>query len=254
MNSSEQQGGGARPVIILAGAGGRLGSAFCRKYSARYQIVAVWYRRRPVASTHRQYLLDPLEPDRQLAANRHPVHDVQADLRSDKQIERLVKMVISRYHRVDAVVNAAVSGYWAPLLNGHSRVTEVTASLSLNVAAPLALVAEVARQAWQSDPAENIAWNRCVVNVSSTAGIYVYPGYGQGTYSASKAALNILTRHLAAELEPLGVRANALAPDTFPGRVPTVCVLDGVVRLIEGDLNGRILLQLSADVEHLLGD
>ena len=66
MKSSKQRGGDARPVIILTGAGGRLGSAFCRKYSARYQIVAVWYRRRPVASTHRQYLIDPLEPDRQL--------------------------------------------------------------------------------------------------------------------------------------------------------------------------------------------
>jgi NAD(P)-dependent dehydrogenase (short-subunit alcohol dehydrogenase family) len=249
---SKKRGGGARPVIILTGAGGRLGSAFCRKYCSRYQIVAVWYRRRPVASTHRQYLIDPLEPDRQLSANRHPVHDVQADLRSDRQIERLVKVVMSRYHRVDAVVNAAVAGSWAPLLNGHSQVTEVTAALSLNVAAPLALVAEVAHQAWQCEPAENIAWNRCVLNVSSTAGIYVYPGYGQGTYSASKAALNILTRHLAAELEPLGVRANALAPDTFPGRLPTACVLDGMARLIEGDLSGRILLQLSAEVEHLL--
>jgi NAD(P)-dependent dehydrogenase (short-subunit alcohol dehydrogenase family) len=250
VNRNEQ--GDTRPVIILTGAGGRLGSAFCRRYARQYQIVAVWHQRRPVAATHGQYLLDPLEPDRPLKANRHLVHDIQADLRSDSQIERLVKVVISRYERIDVVVNAAVAGCWAPLLNGHSRVTEVTASLSLNVAAPLALVAEVARGAWQRDPAENIARNRSVVNISSTAGIYVYPGYGQGTYSAGKAALNILTRHLAAELEPIGVRANALAPDTFPGRVPMARVLDGVIRLAEGDLNGRILLQLSADVEHVL--
>src|SRR5207253_8964681 len=97
---------------------------------------------------------------------------------------------------------------------------EETAALRLNVVAPLALVAEVGRRLWLTDLEENRYRNRCVVNVSSSAGIYVYPGYGQGMYSASKAALNILTRHLAAELEPIGVRANVLAPDAFPGRVP----------------------------------
>jgi NAD(P)-dependent dehydrogenase (short-subunit alcohol dehydrogenase family) len=243
-----------RPVCLLTGAGGRLGSAFCRRYSKRYQIIAVWHRRRPVASARGQHLLDPLDPDLRLPANDHPVHDIQSDLRSDDQIRRLVKAVTKQYGRIDVVINAAVAGTWAPLLDGHSRVAEVTASLSLNVAAPLAVVAEVAQRAWQGDAAENVARNRCVVNVSSTAGVYVYPWYGQGVYSASKAALNILTRHLAAELEPLGVRANALAPDTFPGRVPMAQVLDGVVRLAEGDLSGRILLQLAAGVEHVLSE
>ena len=241
-----------RPVYLLTGAGGRLGSAFCRRYSDRYQIIAVWFRRRPVAATQNQYLLDPLDPGRRLAANLHPVHDMRADLRSSNQIEHLVEAVIERFGRIDVVVNAAVAGQWAPLLDGHSGIEEVTQSLRVNVASPLALVAEVARQAWQRDPAENVARNRCVVNVSSSAGIYVYPGYGQGVYSASKAALNILTRHLASELEPFGVRVNALAPDAFPGRVPIVQVLDGVVRLTEGGITGRILLQLTQGVEHEL--
>jgi NAD(P)-dependent dehydrogenase (short-subunit alcohol dehydrogenase family) len=177
---------------------------------------------------------------------------MQADLRSSDQIEHLVKAVIKRFGRIDVVVNAAVAGRWSPILDGHSSVEEVTQSLKVNVATPLALVAEVARQVWQCDPAENIARNRCVVNVSSSAGVYVYPGYGQGVYSACKAALNILTRHLAYELQALGVRVNALAPDAFPGRVPIGQVLDGVVRLAEGDATGRILLQLTRDVEHEL--
>jgi NAD(P)-dependent dehydrogenase (short-subunit alcohol dehydrogenase family) len=250
MSPASSPSNGRRRVCLLTGAGGRLGSAFCRKYSGQYQIVAVWFRRRPIAATQGQYLFDPLAPDRRLPANRYPVHDMQADLRASDQIEHLVRTVIKRHGMIDVVVNAAVASRWSSLLDGHSGVEEVTESLSVNVAAPLALVAEVARQAWQCDPADNLARNRCVVNVSSSAGIYVYPGQGQGVYSASKAALNILTGHLASELQALGVRANALAPDSFPGRVPIARVLDGVVRLAEGDETGRILLQLAHDVEH----
>jgi NAD(P)-dependent dehydrogenase (short-subunit alcohol dehydrogenase family) len=252
MSPAESPSDGRR-VCLLTGAGGRLGSAFCRRYSGQYQIVAVWLRRRPIAATQDQYLFDPLEPDRRLPVNRHPVHDVHADLRSSNQIQHLVRTVIKRHGTIDVVVNAAVTSRWSPLLDGHSGVEEAAESLRVNVAAPLALVAEVARQAWQRDPADNLARNRCVVNVSSSAGIYVYPGHGQGVYSASKAALNILTGHLASELQALGVRANALAPDSFPDRVPIARVLDGVARLAEGDVTGRILLQLAHGVEHDLG-
>ena len=47
----------------------------------------------------------------------------------------------------------------------------------------------------------------------------MYPDLGQALYASSKAALNHLTYHLASELWDIGVRVNAVAPDTFPGRV-----------------------------------
>jgi NAD(P)-dependent dehydrogenase (short-subunit alcohol dehydrogenase family) len=248
----EQEADADRPVYLLTGAGGALGSAFCRRFSSRYQIVAVWHRRRPVAPSQGQKLVDPLQPRRSLPVNRHPVFDVQTDLRSDADVERLVKKVVNRFGRIDVVINAAVAGRWTPLLNGESVTDDFAAALRVNVVAPLAVVAEVTRQCWGNDVDANRLWNRNVVNVSSSAGFYVYPGYGQGMYSAGKAALNILTRHLAAELEPLGVRANAIAPDSFPSRVPIRRVLDGLSRLAEGDLTGQVLLQLPANVEYTL--
>jgi NAD(P)-dependent dehydrogenase (short-subunit alcohol dehydrogenase family) len=247
-------GAGQRRVVLLTGAGGRLGSAFCRTYADRYRIAAVWHHRHPVAATHGQELFDPLRPDRPLPVNRHAVHEIRADVRSDEDVTRVVSTILDRFGGIDVVVNAAVAGQWRPLLNGHSVTDDAVNSLRVNVVAPLALVAEVARRAWSDDPAQNRALNRNVVNVSSSAGLYVYPGHGQGIYSASKAALNFLTRHLAAELEPLGVRANVLAPDAFPSRVPLPRVLDGLHRLAEGDLNGQVLLQLSDDVEHVLAN
>lgn len=241
-----------RPVCVVTGAGGLLGSAFCRRFSKRYQIIAVWHRRRPVIATQAQYLIDPLAPDRSLPLNRSPVHEIRADLREDEQIKQLVKTVLNRFDRIDVLVNAAAIFQWSPVLNGHSTVAETTAAFRVNVAAPLALVAAVAKCAWRDHSDENKLRNRCVVNVSSTSGVYVYHGYGQAVYSASKAALNILSRHLAAELEPLAVRVNALAPDAFPGRLPMSRVLDGLQRLIEGDTTGQIILQLPGDMEHVM--
>jgi 3-oxoacyl-[acyl-carrier protein] reductase len=54
-----------------------------------------------------------------------------------------------------------------------------------------------------------------IVNLSSITAVAHPPG--TGLYSASKAAVEALTRALAVELGPLGVRCNAVAP----GMVPT---------------------------------
>ncbi|MGQ9836169.1 MAG: glucose 1-dehydrogenase [Thermoanaerobaculaceae bacterium] len=50
----------------------------------------------------------------------------------------------------------------------------------------------------------------CVVNVSSVAGLRAFPGIAP--YAVSKAAVDQLTRCLALELGPLGVRVNAVNP------------------------------------------
>lgn len=49
-----------------------------------------------------------------------------------------------------------------------------------------------------------------VVNISSVSGSFALPG--QSVYSATKGAVNAMTRTMAKELAPYGIRVNAVAP------------------------------------------
>jgi NAD(P)-dependent dehydrogenase (short-subunit alcohol dehydrogenase family) len=67
-----------------------------------------------------------------------------------------------------------------------------------------------------------------IVNVTSIAGGRVHPFAG-AAYATSKAALAALTRELAADLGPWGVRVNAIAP----GEIDTAILSPGTERIVE---------------------
>lgn len=68
-----------------------------------------------------------------------------------------------------------------------------------------------------------------VVNVTSIAGARVHPFAG-AAYATSKAALAALTREMAHDFGPMGVRVNAIAP----GEVETAILSPGTEKIIEG--------------------
>jgi NAD(P)-dependent dehydrogenase (short-subunit alcohol dehydrogenase family) len=67
-----------------------------------------------------------------------------------------------------------------------------------------------------------------VVNVTSIAGSRVHPFAG-AAYATSKAALASLTREMAADFGPLGIRVNAIAP----GEIETAILSPGTEKLVE---------------------
>jgi NAD(P)-dependent dehydrogenase (short-subunit alcohol dehydrogenase family) len=67
-----------------------------------------------------------------------------------------------------------------------------------------------------------------VVNVTSIAGSRVHPFAG-AAYSTSKAALASLTREMAGDFGPLGIRVNAIAP----GEIDTSILSPGTDKLVE---------------------
>ncbi len=70
-----------------------------------------------------------------------------------------------------------------------------------------------------------------VVNLTSIAGSRVHPFAGSA-YATSKAALAALTRELAFDLAPAGVRVNAIAP----GEIDTAILSPGTPEIVERDI------------------
>jgi len=75
-----------------------------------------------------------------------------------------------------------------------------------------------------------------IVNVTSIAGSRVHPFAGSA-YGTSKAALAALTREMAADFGPLGVRVNAIAP----GEIDTSILSPGTDRIVQEEIPMRRL-------------
>ncbi len=129
---------------------------------------------------------------------------VVADLRSERDIERLVVLTLDRFGRVDILMNNASELGPTPL----PFLADYTPAafddvLRVNVVAPFRLTQSLIGGMLQRG-------RGVIMNVSSDASVIGYPGWG--AYSVSKAALDGLTRTWAAELEGTGVRIHAVDP------------------------------------------
>ena len=180
-------GSSQRPVVLVTGAGRGIGAAVGRLAAGRGWAVAYHYR----ASGDRA---------RQLAADTDGVA-VHADLADGAAIAAMFAAVDRHFGRLDALVNnaATVAGY-----GPHPRFEAgpINAMLAVNVTAPLLCC----RQAAARLPAGG-----SIVNISSKAA--VLGGAGEWVdYAATKGAIDTLTRGLALELAPQGIRVNAVRP------------------------------------------
>lgn len=113
----------------------------------------------------------------------------------------LVAAATAEFGRIDAVVNNAATITVKPFAEW--RAEELDEHFAVNVRAPFLIVQAALPQLRTSRVA-------AVVNISSSSGSMVRPG--QSIYGMSKAALEYLTRSLAAELAEYRIRVNCIAP------------------------------------------
>jgi len=117
-------------------------------------------------------------------------------------IDRVFEQVAKEFGRLDILVNnAATNPVFGPLIEIDEDAWDKI--MALNVKGYLFAAQRAAK-------AMLAAGKGAIVNVSSTGGVRAAAGLG--AYSVSKAAVIMLTRVLARELAPFGVRVNAVAP------------------------------------------
>jgi NAD(P)-dependent dehydrogenase (short-subunit alcohol dehydrogenase family) len=136
-----------------------------------------------------------------------------ADLSNPEGVESLAQRVAAREPQVHLLVNNAGATWGAPMQDYPDSAWDKV--LSTNVKAvfdlTVALLPQLRGAASHDDPAR-------VVNIGSIDGIRV-PETDNYAYSASKAAVHMLTRQMAHHLSGERITVNAIAPGPFPSKM-----------------------------------
>jgi NAD(P)-dependent dehydrogenase (short-subunit alcohol dehydrogenase family) len=144
---------------------------------------------------------------------------VAADLSSPDGANALAAAAVERFPSLDILVNNAGATWGAPLEefppSGWDRVmhTNVEGVFHLTIA----LLGALRAAASEEDPAR-------VINIGSIDGLRT-PVTENYSYSASKAAVHMLTRHIAKRVAAENITVNAIAPGPFPSKM-TAFMLD----------------------------
>ncbi|WP_181167888.1 SDR family oxidoreductase [Mesorhizobium sp. B2-4-19] len=127
---------------------------------------------------------------------------VACDITDEKQIEAAIAAAIATYGRLDILVNNAGTGLGA---GAFETIEDTVWRLSWEVN-----VLGAVKTCRVAQPHLALSGRGTIINIASTLGLAAQPGYG--AYVLAKHAIVGLTRLLAAEWGPKGIRVNAIAP------------------------------------------
>ena len=120
------------------------------------------------------------------------------------ECDELLATTLERFGRLDVLVNNAGM---SPLYDTLDTISEdlYDKTMAVNLKGPFRLAVAAGTHMVDHDGGS-------IINIGSMSGLIVNRPNNQPAYNASKAAVHHLTRSLAAEWAPYGVRVNAIAP------------------------------------------
>lgn len=162
---------------------------------------------------------------------------IAADVADEASRAALLRQLSEAEQQLDILVNNAGTG-WAATYEAYPQ-SGFDKVLTTNVSAVFALTRDLTPLLEQSGTRDDPAR---VINIGSMEGLHIptlhdAPNYA---YTASKAAVHHLTRHLAVELGSRNITVNAIAPGFYPSKLTEHIIREQLHEIEENALLGRV--------------
>ena len=178
-------------VVVVTGAGGGFGRAFCKRFARGGAKVAVWEINRAAGE----------ETLAQIKTAGGEARFFPVDLSDAKQIAATVEQTLAAYGTPYLIINNASIYPRASVID--MKVEDWERTLRVNITAPFLIVRAFGPHMLKQK-------RGVVINIASGRGVQGAPG--GANYACSKAAILSLTKTLALEWASQNVRVNAIIP------------------------------------------
>lgn len=179
-------------TVLVTGASRGLGSAIAKAFAGEGAFVGIGYHRFDKGAEQMLAEIRDIGGDAAL---------VKADVSDAEAVNRAIRAFLAQREGIDVLVNNAA------IVDDKPFALMATDSWTAILETNLGGVFNCSRAVVRSMMAKG---KGAIVNISSVAGLVASPG--QTNYAASKGGITALTRTLAAELAPKGIRVNTVVP------------------------------------------
>jgi NADP-dependent 3-hydroxy acid dehydrogenase YdfG len=187
-------------VVVITGASSGLGEATARHLSAEGATVVLGARR-----------AERIEAiARELGGHGAKAATLRTDVTDHAQVKKLVDLAVERYGRVDVLLNNAGLMPHSPL--ERLKIEDWDRTIDVNLKGVLYGIAAALPHMKRQKSGH-------IINVSSVAGHKVRPG--GAVYSATKAAVRMLSEGLRQEVKPYNIRITVISPGAVATELPS---------------------------------